>query len=103
MRSELLAAMRQGVAAQDDEVEVEVATAGTGGLAVATANGGAIALGDISSGGNVGTAIGVGDTVGGVWVDGGDIANTTGLLVTADGGVAIADASGGDYNVAFVS
>jgi hypothetical protein len=36
-------------------------------------------------------------------VDGGLIANTTDLGVTANGGTAIADASGGNYNLAFVS
>ena len=36
-------------------------------------------------------------------VDGGSIANGTNLGVSANGGTAIADASGGDYNVAFVS
>ena len=57
-----------------------------------------------SVGGNAGNAIGVGDTSGGsVGVDGGDVANLTDLGVTANGGTAIADASGGDYNLAFVS
>jgi len=38
-----------------------------------------------------------------VSVDGGAIANTTNVAASAGGGTAIADASGGDYNVAFVS
>jgi hypothetical protein len=81
----------------------ETALAGNGGAANASANGGAVAVGDINSGGNVGNAIGVGDTMGGVAVDGGSIANSTNLGVGANGGTAISDASGGDYNVAFVS
>ncbi|MCC2628330.1 MAG: hypothetical protein K0S14_1980 [Thermomicrobiales bacterium] len=55
-------------------------------------------------GGNAGNAIGVGDTWGGsVAVDGGSVGNSTQLSVSANGGTAIADASGGDYNLAFVS
>ena len=63
-----------------------------------------MAIGDINSGGNAGSAIGVGDTSGGsVFVDGGSVANLTDLGITANGGTAIADASGGNYNLAFVS
>ena len=51
----------------------------------------------------VGNAIGVGDTWGPVAVDGGSVANLTDIGVSANGGTAIADASGGDYNLAFVS
>ncbi len=40
---------------------------------------------------------------GGVAVDGGTVANATAIDITADGGTAIADASGGDFNFAFVS
>ena len=62
------------------------------------------AIGDVNSGGNAGNAIGVGDTWGGsVGVDGGTVANSTKLGISANGGTAIADASGGDYNLAFVS
>jgi hypothetical protein len=82
----------------------DTASAGNGGVATASANGGAVAIGDVNSGGNAGSAIGVGDTWGGdVGVDGGTMANTTLLDVSANGGTAIADASGGDYNLAFVS
>ena len=80
-----------------------IASAGNGGVATSSANGGAVAIGDVNSGGNAGNAIGVGDTVGSVGVDGGDVANLTDLGVTANGGTAISDASGGDYNLAFVS
>lgn len=97
----------------------DVASSGNGGGAAAGANGGAVSLGDVNSGGNAGNAIGVGDTMGeqicdkwgkcyyvdggGVVVGGGDVANSTNIGVAANGGTAIADASGGDYNVAFVS
>ncbi len=91
--------MSEFVFAQD----IETASAGNGGGAAASANGGAVSIGDVNTGGNVGSAIGVGDTVGAVAVDGGDMANSTNLNVSSNGGTAIADASGGDYNVAFVS
>ncbi len=97
----------------------DVAASGNGGGAAAAANGGAVGLGDVNAGGNAGNAIGVGDTSGGlecdewgkcwpagggtVTVGGGDVANGTNIGVAANGGTAIADASGGDYNVAFVS
>jgi hypothetical protein len=70
---------------------------GTGALVVA------VAIGDVNSGGNAGNAIGVGDTVGSVGVDGGTVGNATQLSISANGGTAIGDASGGDYNLAFVS
>jgi hypothetical protein len=83
--------------------DVETAASGNGGGATASANGGAAALGDVNSGGNLGSAIGVGDTHGDVLVGGGSIANATDIGVSTNGGTAIADASGGDNNVAFVS
>ncbi len=84
----------------------DIASAGNGGVATASANGGAVSAGDINSGGNVGNAIGVGDTVAyGTDPDvyGGDILNQTGLAIEVDGGTAIADATGGNNNLAFVS
>jgi hypothetical protein len=82
----------------------DIASAGNGGVATGSANGGAVAVGDVNSGGNAGSAIGVGDTWGGpVEVNGGTMANSTTLGISANGGTAIADASGGDYNLAFVS
>jgi hypothetical protein len=86
-----------------DASVTDVASAGNGGVATASANGGAVSIGDVNSGGNAGNAIGVGDTVGTVGVDGGAVSNSTALDVSANGGTAIADASGGDYNLAFVS
>jgi hypothetical protein len=82
----------------------DIASAGNGGVATASANGGAVSVGDVNSGGNAGSAIGVGDTWGGpVEVSGGTMANSTQLSISANGGTAIADASGGNYNLAFVS
>ena len=88
-----------------DDGFTDVASAGNGGVATASANGGAVSVGDINSGGNVCNAIGVGDTFSNLdpAVYGGDCLNTTALGITVDGGTAIADASGGDYNLAFVS
>ena len=84
-----------------------IASAGNGGVATASADGGAVSVGDINSGGNACNAIGIGNTSAYVPVDpqvyGGDCANLTALDITVDGGTAIADASGGDYNLAFVS
>jgi hypothetical protein len=82
---------------------VETALAGNGGAASSGANGGAVSAGDVNSGGNMGTAIGVGDSVGDVMVSGGSGSNLTNLNVGANAGMAHADAAGGDYNVAFVS
>ena len=84
---------------------VDTASAGNGGVATSSANGGAVSVGDINSGGNVCNAIGVGNTYGyeDPAVYGGDCANLTALDIAVDGGTSIADASGGDYNLAFVS
>jgi len=90
-----------------DTGDTDIASAGNGGVATASANGGAVSVGDINSGGNVCNAIGIGDTSAAVPVDpqvyGGDCLNSTALGITVDGGTAIADASGGNYNLAFVS
>src|SRR3954447_22933662 len=86
---------------------IDTASAGNGGVATASANGGAVSIGDINSGGNVCNAIGIGNTSASFPVDpqvyGGDCLNTTALGITTNGGTAIADASGGNYNLAFVS
>ena len=88
----------------DDDGDIDIASAGNGGVATASANGGAVLIGNINSGGNVGNAIAVGDTYGpDPAVYGGDVFNSTALGVSVDGGTAIADASGGSYNLAFVS
>src|SRR4028118_1207789 len=49
----------------DDESWTDIASAGNGGVATASANGGVVAIGDVNSGGNAGSAIGIGDTSGG--------------------------------------
>jgi hypothetical protein len=83
---------------------VDTASAGNGGVATASGNGGVASAGDINSGGNAGNAIAVGNTYGmDPDVYGGDILNQTGLAVEVDGGTAIADATGGNNNLAFVS
>jgi hypothetical protein len=82
----------------------DTASAGNGGVATSAANGGVVSIGNVNSGGNAGNAIGIGDTWGGnVGADGGTMTNSTQLDISANGGTAIADASGGDYNLAFVS
>jgi hypothetical protein len=86
-----------------DDGTGDIASAGNGGVATSSASGGAVSIGDVNSGGNAGNAIGVGDTSGSVAVDGGTVGNLTDLSITANGGTAISDASGGDYNLAFVS
>jgi hypothetical protein len=85
-----------------------IASAGNGGVTTVSANGGAVSIGDINSGGNAGNAISVSNTFGVTYpvdptVYGGDAANSTTLDISANGGTAIADASGGNYNLAFVS
>lgn len=97
------------------------AAAGNGGNADATANGGRIMTSAIITGNNRGHVINVGNpdsagsggASGGVGaggagcagvsmvIDGGSIVNETNLNLSADGGTAIADASGGDDNSAF--
>ena len=90
---------QRGIAAAQD-----TAAAGNGGTAVAGANGGAVSIGDVNSGGNGGGLVVVGDTWdGSVAVNGGDVSISTAIGVSADGGVAISDASGGDGNVADAS
>lgn len=87
-----------------DDAPVDVVSSGNGGVATSSASGGAVSVADINSGGNAGNAVGVGDTYGGpVAVDGGDVGNLTTLGITSNGGTSISDASGGSYNLAFVS
>ena len=105
------------VAMQVRALAQDVASAGNGGTATASANGGAVSVGNVNSGGNTGNSIAVGDTGGWVcdkWgkctgsdgsvaIDGGTVTSSTDISISANGGVAIADASGGDNNFAFVS
>lgn len=76
------------------------ASAGSGGIATANAQGGNVSIGNINSGGNVGNSIGVGNTRGNVSVGGGSVSNQTSVAIDASGGQAIADASGGSGNIA---
>ena len=98
----------------DDNIALgEDASVGNGGRASADADGGLILAGDIISGNNQGNTISVecggggaadGSGTGGrVMVNGGTVLNQTNLSLSADGGTAIADASGGDDNVALGS
>ena len=82
-------------------VDSDTAAAGNGGTATSSANGGAVSIGDVNSGLNGGGSIDVGDNWdGAVAVDGSDVTASTTIGISADGGVAIADASGGDGNLA---
>jgi len=82
----------------------DIAAAGNGGTSEASADGGAIGVGDVNSGGNSGSSSATGDIAdGAVAIDGGDSSNSTSLDLSSDGGTAISDASGGDDNFAFVS
>jgi hypothetical protein len=88
---------------QEGDTGPQIASAGNGGVATASADGGVVFIGDVNSGGNAGNAIAVGDTTwGSVTVDGGNVVNSTEIAVTADGGTGIADASGGNGNLAGV-
>ncbi len=77
-----------------------IAGAGNGGIANASADGGAVSIGDIDSGGNRGNEIYVAGGSGPVAIDGGSVSNQTTIDVSADGGTAVADASGGNNNAA---
>ncbi|HET7093670.1 MAG TPA: hypothetical protein VFI22_09340, partial [Thermomicrobiales bacterium] len=94
----------EGHNGMNDEIFAQfTASAGNGGVATAGSNGGAVSTGAINSGGNVGNAIAVGNTNSDPQIDGGDVSNNTSLGIAANGGTSIADASGGSYNLAFVS
>jgi hypothetical protein len=99
----VLSAAFTGLGAKRLAAQSDTATAGSGGYATASASGGVIVMGDVNGGGNVGNAISVGNTYGSVWIDGGNVSNSTTVDFTADGGTAIADASGGSGNIAGVS
>jgi hypothetical protein len=87
------------------------AAAGNGGVAVAQANGGMIDLDDVNSGNNRGNTVvvntgaapcgyGSSSAPRNVSVNGGTVSNETTLRLSADGGVAVANANGGNNNVA---
>ena len=83
------------------------AAAGNGGVALAEANGGAIAVGNINSGGNRGNTILLSLRNGGwfgrassIRINGGSVRNETTVRISANGGTAVANANGGDDNIA---
>ncbi len=82
------------------------ALAGNGGLANANAAGGMIDLDDVRSGGNRGNAIaasglsGCGSAPRSLAIDGGTVSNETTLNLSADGGIAVSNANGGDDTIA---
>jgi hypothetical protein len=85
------------------------ASAGNGGRANASADGGIVVIGTINSGGNKGNTVNVG-SIGGydcngapIYINGGTVDNSTNLNIDASGGTAIADASGGSDNLAMTS
>ncbi len=87
----------------DDNLAVGLlgtAAAGTGSSAKSQANGGSIAVGDITSGGNTGNVIAVGGGSGSLDVTGGTSSNETNIDLNANGGTATANANGGDDNTA---
>lgn len=81
----------------------EIAAVGNGGTGDGRANGGAVSLGNVNSGGNTGATIRLGNTTGTVDVAGPSIANSTSFSVNANAGVAINTASGANDNIAFFS
>ena len=93
------------------EVSGSLAAAGNGGTANASAAGGSVPVGTILGGNNQGATINVGDITGGLG-NGGDVdvnihggtlsATTISVMHLADGGLALADGSGGDFNTALV-
>ena len=85
----------------------DITSAGDGGVATGAADGGTASAGDVNSGGNVCNAMSLGNTSGNVPVDpqvyGGECLDTPVLGIRVDGGSTIADASGGNFNLAFFS
>ena len=74
---------------------------GSGGWGDCGANAGAIGIGNVNSGGNSGTEIGIGDTWGEVDVYGGDWSWSTRIRASQNGGTAVCGGGGGDFNVGF--
>jgi hypothetical protein len=91
----MLVGAGMGVGAAGTAAQDRLSSAANGGTAWTAANGGAAALGALNSGGNAGTVIEIGDTLGDVTVNGGAFASSTDLGLDLDGGTAISDASGG--------
>jgi hypothetical protein len=99
----LVALTGSAASANRHEIWVDIAAAGNGGLAGASADGGSVTIGDVNTGDNIGNVIDVGNTYyGGVYVRGGSAYNSASIGVSTDGGGAIADASGGYDNLAAI-
>ncbi|MDQ3694308.1 MAG: hypothetical protein M3464_11860 [Chloroflexota bacterium] len=94
----------------DNNIAARGGAAGNGGTARASADGGLVIVGDLILGNNEGNQVNVGTSgstgsggsgvSGGCVVDGGSVINEANIDISADGGVAIADAAGGDDNIA---
>jgi hypothetical protein len=78
-----------------------IAGVGNGGTGGCGANGGAVGLGTVNSGGNAGSDIGIGDTSGEVDVYGGDWSWSTRIRANQSGGTAVCGGGGGGFNVGF--
>lgn len=81
----------------------EIVAAGNGGTGDGWANGGAVSLGNVNSGGNTGATISLGNSWGNVDVTPASIANSTSFSVNANAGIAISDGSGAADSVAFIN
>ena len=90
-------------AAQPAPDDTAQSAAGNGGTAGATADGGIVITSAIITGNNRGneiTVAGCGSGYGALDLDGGEVVNESTIDVSADGGTAIGDATGGDANAA---
>ena len=87
----------------DNNIAGRGGNAGNGGRASASADGGIVIVGSLDLGGNQGNTINAtgGPGAGGCLIDGGSVRNINNIDISADGGTAIANANGGDDNVAF--
>lgn len=92
-----------------DGVTGGIITNGNGGVALGSADGGWIVINELDTGGNTGNSINAGCEGGGgyagdgtVSIDGGTVTNTSTFNISATGGTAIADGSGGDENAGAV-
>lgn len=94
----VVAGLSFGAATASADIPV---AAGNGGWGSCRAIGGAAGLGNINSGGNEGSDIGVGDSVGEVDVYGGNWAWDTDVRARSGGGAALCGSSGGGFNVGF--
>jgi hypothetical protein len=97
----LLVALCPVISTMSALADDETMAAGNGGACDCSANGGALAAGDVNSGADVGATIGIGDTLGSVDAGGGAMAKSTDLSASLDGGTGVCAAPGADENIAF--